>query len=95
MPELDRILQNYVANSEEENGGVKSRHLSSARLSPLCQASIDITIAKEPPELIKRFVSSSGRDRASDFSLRLLLRLMYVMTHQVSVSVRRGVNGAR
>jgi len=45
------------------------------KTSELCQASIDIiTIAKEPPEPIERFVSSSGRDRASYFSLRLLLR---------------------
>jgi hypothetical protein len=66
--------ESYKTTLLIQSGGVKSGHLSSAKRSPLCQASIDITIAKEPPELIKRFVSSSGRDRASYFSLRLLLR---------------------
>jgi 5-methylcytosine-specific restriction enzyme A len=60
MLELDKVFQEYLANSEEEIGGVTSRR----RLRPGKALPVDTIITKDLPQLIEQFVSSSGRDTA-------------------------------
>jgi len=58
MLELEKVFQDYLANSEELVGGErKRRRLQSGKALP-----VDITITEDLPRLIEEFVAASGRD---------------------------------
>ncbi|SHN73508.1 MrcB family domain-containing protein [Bradyrhizobium erythrophlei] len=58
MLELDKVFEEYLPNSEEMVGDVKTRR----RLSPGQALAVDTTITDDLPRLIEIIISSFGRD---------------------------------
>jgi 5-methylcytosine-specific restriction enzyme A len=58
MLELDKIFEDYLPNSEQIVGGIKTRR----KLTSWNELPVDNIITKGLPRAIEQFVSDSGRD---------------------------------
>jgi 5-methylcytosine-specific restriction enzyme A len=85
MLELDRVFQDYLPNSEEEIGRVKSRRRPKSGQA----LAVDTTITKDLPQLIKQFVSSSGRDLEKYRLYGSVGQLNWTLAHIAWVAILR------